>query len=206
MDKPDQATRAEVLRAALKHFAMRGYAGASVQDIIADAGFSKPTLYYYFKNKAGLFEALMEYAYDECYRLLQTAASRSGEIETQLVEIGADLFEFLRQKRDLTRIGFATAFAAPGELPDGVNTRAKGQRNFEFVHNLIKQAMARGKLDTHFSSLELAYGIYGAWCFHLMANLALRNTTLNRRTAERIARLFLGGAAAKSTSRRRTRK
>ena len=50
-------TRRDILRAALKRFANCGYAAASVQQIVGDAKVSKPTLYYYFSDKAALFEA-----------------------------------------------------------------------------------------------------------------------------------------------------
>jgi AcrR family transcriptional regulator len=52
-------TRQHILRAALRHFANSGYAAASVQQIVDDARVSKPALYYHFKDKAGLFQALV---------------------------------------------------------------------------------------------------------------------------------------------------
>ena len=56
---PDNETRRGILRAALKRFANCGYAAASVQQIVGDAKVSKPTLYYYFSDKAALFGALV---------------------------------------------------------------------------------------------------------------------------------------------------
>ena len=60
-------TRQHILRAALKHFANSGYAAASVQEIVDDARVSKPALYYYFQDKAGLFQALVDEAHDEAH-------------------------------------------------------------------------------------------------------------------------------------------
>ena len=67
-------TRQLILRAALKHFANSGYAATSVQHIVDDARLSKPALYYHFKDKAGLFQALVHEAHDERFRLLCAAA------------------------------------------------------------------------------------------------------------------------------------
>ena len=61
----DSATRRRILKAALRRFAHCGYAAASVQQIVDDAKVSKPTLYYYFKDKVGLFQALVDEAHDE---------------------------------------------------------------------------------------------------------------------------------------------
>src|SRR2546430_17353663 len=67
----DSTTRQQVLRAALKKFADCGYEGTSVQDIVEAAKVTKPTLYYYFGNKADLYQALVDYAHDERLRLMQ---------------------------------------------------------------------------------------------------------------------------------------
>ena len=77
-------TRQQLLRAALKHFANSGYAATSVQDIVDDAKLSKPALYYHFKDKAGLFQALVHEAHDERYRLLRAAAESHTGIRAQL--------------------------------------------------------------------------------------------------------------------------
>ena len=115
----------QILRAALKRFAHGGYAATSVQQIVDDAKVSKPALYYYFADKAGLFQALVDEAHDERYRLMQEAAARGQDIRGQLVEILTVLFEYFQQNRELMRIAFATAFAAPGEVPPS-SARASG--------------------------------------------------------------------------------
>ena len=72
----DGNTRSQILRAALKKFAHAGYAGTSVQDIVDAACVTKPALYYHFQSKAGLYQALIDYAHDERLRLMQEAVAR----------------------------------------------------------------------------------------------------------------------------------
>jgi AcrR family transcriptional regulator len=48
-----------ILDAALVIFSERGFVGASMDDIAAEAGISKPTLYQYFPSKDELFSAMM---------------------------------------------------------------------------------------------------------------------------------------------------
>src|SRR2546425_7401143 len=50
-------------------------------------------------------------------------------------EILAALFEFLQNNRELMRIAFATAFAAPGELPAEIRYLDRCSRNFEFIRS-----------------------------------------------------------------------
>jgi AcrR family transcriptional regulator len=203
---PNGETRQEILRAALMRFAHSGYAATSVQQIVADARVSKPALYYYFKDKAGLFQALVNEAHDARYQLLQEAAARSRSIRGQLEAILAALFAYFAENRELVRISFATMFAAPGEVPAGFTCRDKCERNFEFVHSLIQRARESGELDSRFDSRELTYGFYGLTNFYLAANLVMPDCRPDRGVAGRIVNLFLAGAAAPSVKRRPARR
>jgi AcrR family transcriptional regulator len=53
-------TRTRLREAARRTFAERGYAGARVEDIVADAGVSHGTFYTYFDNKAAALDALID--------------------------------------------------------------------------------------------------------------------------------------------------
>jgi AcrR family transcriptional regulator len=193
----DSETRRQILSAALKRFAHAGYAATSVQQIVDDAGVSKPALYYYFKGKAGLFQALVSEAHEERYHVTREAAARERGLRAQLVEVLAALFNYFGKNRELTRLAFATAFAAPGEVPRGLRCFDKIERNFEFMHSLIKRALADGELDGRFDSQELALGFYGQTNLYLMAHLIKPDYLPNRQTAERIVDLFLTGAGAR---------
>jgi AcrR family transcriptional regulator len=201
MSQQGPKTRRQILRAALKRFANGGYAATSIQQIVGDANVSKPALYYYFRDKAGLFQALVNEAHDERLRVVQQAAARGRGVRGQLVEILAALFDYFRQNRDLTRIAFATAFAAPGEVPSDLCYLDRCQRNLEFIRSLIRQAQAGGELGTRFDSRDLAYGFYGLAHFFIASHLLMPDYRLNRRAAVRIVELFLAGAAAKPKRR-----
>ena len=50
--------KARLLLSALSHFAAKGYDGVQVKEVAEEAGVSKPTLYYHFGSKEGLFRQL----------------------------------------------------------------------------------------------------------------------------------------------------
>ena len=197
MDKTDLATRQKILDAALKKFAHCGYAGASVQAIVDTAKATKPTLYYYFANKAALYKALVDSAHDERFLLMQESAKKGTALQEKLVEILTALFNFLGENRELVRLAFASAFASTGELPPQMNCCEKAKRNFEFVHSLIKKELKAGGLNRRFGSEELAYGFWGLMNIYVMAHLIMPDCRLNRKTAEGVVELFLAGAAKK---------
>ena len=187
-------TRQQLLLAALKSFADRGYAATSVQEIVDAAQVSKPALYYYFKDKAELFQALVDHAHDERLRLMQEAANRGQTIAEKLEEVVATIFEFSLRNRELMRLAFATAFAAEGEAPGDTHCKEKGRRNFEFLRSLIEGGQASGQLSRDFTADELTMGIYGQLNSYVMIRLLVPDCPLNRQTAKQVVRLFLEGA------------
>ena len=197
MAKAVPDTRKQILRAALKQFANAGYAATSVQQIVDGARVSKPALYYHFADKAGLFQALVHEAHDERYRILREAAARGGDIRAQLENILIALIEYFAANRELLRIAFSTMFAAPGEVPEDLSCAKKCERNFEFIHTLIRTAQKNRELEQRFDSREQAFGFYGMANFHLVAQLVMPDCRTDKKTARRIVDLFLAGAAPK---------
>jgi len=204
MDQSDSITRQRIQRAALRIFAERGYAGASVQAIVDAARVTKPTLYYYFQSKAGLYQALIDWAHDERYRLMCEAVGRGGTLAERLTAIWTALFEFINGHRELMRIAFATPFAARGEIPAEINYMKKCRRNFEFLHDLIRGERVNGTLDSRFDSRDLAMAIWGMMSIKVMEHLVHGKQKLARRDAEKMVQLYLAGAAGNpgATTRR----
>jgi len=61
---PDgKRTRRSILDAARAVFANKGFNGANVNEIVAEAGTTKPMIYYHFGSKEGLFAAVLEDVY-----------------------------------------------------------------------------------------------------------------------------------------------
>jgi TetR/AcrR family transcriptional regulator of autoinduction and epiphytic fitness len=61
----------QILQGAMREFLQNGYAGTSMDKVAATAGVSKPTVYNYFKDKEGLFRALIQYvAESRCQQVM----------------------------------------------------------------------------------------------------------------------------------------
>lgn len=75
--------RARILDAALVVFAEKGFTGASMDEIAAEAEVTKPTLYQYFKGKDALFRSMMV-AHRDIMRQ-SIASARDGALADQLL-------------------------------------------------------------------------------------------------------------------------
>lgn len=73
--KKSEASRKQVVDAAIKTIAKRGFADSSVSDIAKTAGMSKGVVHYHFESKTELIERVL----DECCRRMSTRVRRAWE-------------------------------------------------------------------------------------------------------------------------------
>jgi len=111
-------TRRGMLRAAREVFTERGFADASVADVVERAGSSVGSLYHHFGGKSELFLALWEdhqVAYEESATTAVAAARESGETDpVELFIAGAQAFlEGSWERHDLVRL-FMDGDGPPG--------------------------------------------------------------------------------------------
>ncbi len=162
-----------------------------------DARVAKPMLYYYFESKAGLYQALIDMAHDERYQLMCEAANGAQTLREKLTSILAALFEFIQNHRELVRLAFGSAFAAPGEMPEGLKYKEKCQRNFEFIHDLMKAGIRDGELDERFDSQDLAIAWYGLINVYVLGQVFQPEVSYTADTARNVVDLFFSGADAR---------
>jgi outer membrane protein len=201
--------RQRLLDAGLKQFANRGYAGTSVQDITEDAKVPKPTLYYYFQSKEGIFHALVDQAMDERLRLMREAAPSDMSTVDRLTSIIVAVTDFARREPDLLRLSFSLAFAAPGEIPSSFKKNHKMHESYKFVREIIQSGIERKDLNSSFDVDELAQAY-----FHLIQHSTVRTMfearfrkikqapkMIPKLEPKRMVELFLGGAANRENSK-----
>lgn len=96
----DATSRDQLLAAASRVFARQGYHGASMNEIAAEAGFSKGALYWNFAGKEDLFFALLD-ALDERLRTLIADATHAPGGEHRTGELSRGISELLTDGRDV---------------------------------------------------------------------------------------------------------
>lgn len=91
----DPAKREAIVAAACHAFFAHGFAGASIEQIAADAGVSKVTVYSHFGDKRGLFSAAVD---AECQRMgdhFTLGHLPHGSLRDKLTAIGEAMVVFL---------------------------------------------------------------------------------------------------------------
>jgi AcrR family transcriptional regulator len=94
-------SRERLLIAAAKVFAERGFERASVDEIAAEAGLSKGSLYWNFASKDDLFEALLEEHVDRRARAILNLTKEAPAGLDMSAEASRWFSELLREERQL---------------------------------------------------------------------------------------------------------
>ncbi len=113
----DAAKRAAIVDTAAHHFFHHGYAATAIEQIAADAGVSKVTIYNQFGDKRALFTAAVEC---ECERMrghFSLDAMPQGTIRERITAIGEAVLAFLFRPE---MIQFERRIAAETEIEPAI--------------------------------------------------------------------------------------
>ena len=123
MIKTSQADNSEhqILEVARALFTQKGFANVSIRDICGDAHITAPTLYYYFKNKEALFDAVVretvtmadftEQLKDECNAAREPDSKIRAFVTTYLSHFPKNMINtglYLRHSTQLDTVGVET--------------------------------------------------------------------------------------------------
>jgi len=124
-------TRREILRAARRLFAERGFAGTSVQQIAEEAGVAVQTIYSSVGSKSALVLALADLIDEEAgISGLNAEISRQSD-PRQMIATGVRLTRQLNERcGDILEVLFSAFSVAPAD-PDAAALTAEGMRRHD---------------------------------------------------------------------------
>ena len=101
--------RAQLLKAARKVFRAKGYDGASVAEIVREAGVAQGTFYLYFPSKKDAAVSLVDGLMETMAQAVATAMESRTSFEDRLESLIAAGFKVARKNADLFRLSFIGA-------------------------------------------------------------------------------------------------
>jgi TetR/AcrR family transcriptional regulator len=128
--------RRRILGAAIPLFANRGYGSTSVRELAEAAGVTKPTLYYHFGNKEGLFVAAVEAVLEVAGGVTREAVAMPGTLRERLQYFIEAHFEHARAFPDAFRLVLTAEYPAEGQPK--VDLMSAHQRHGEILFELFQ--------------------------------------------------------------------
>ncbi|HEY3382513.1 MAG TPA: TetR/AcrR family transcriptional regulator [Vicinamibacterales bacterium] len=165
----DEHTRTRLLRAAVRVFDRKGYAAASVREIVELANVTKPALYYHFGNKEGLITAILEDAAREFMAAMERATARQGTTRDRLTGLYDELNALFVEHIPVVRVAHSL-FHGPAEGVPNFNFSVFDRGLLDALCRIYEDGLRAGEVrsvDPADAALALM-GIVGACAAHQM--------------------------------------
>jgi len=183
-------SRERLLETATELFAEKGYAGASVREIVEKAGVSKPVLYYYFKSKEGLFYAILEWAADVQQNILNEIFEARGTVLERFIFLYRRVHEGIQQHKSLYIMIHGLIYGPPEGVPE--YDFASFQRcMLDAVKRIYIEGLPSGE-TRNVDAEEVAFLVLGLMDFSLNMDMVLPELADSQRP-ERLLRLAFPG-------------
>lgn len=158
-----QETRDQILNAAAYVFSEKGFACTSLEDIAKAAKVTRGAIYWHFKNKVDIFEALHEQLHSSVMEMLlqdieKAQASPLKQLEDHCINLLLDIEKDIQKKRALTLFLLKCDYS--GELQSfRERHRAKKAEHIKVFSCFFEKAKKEGKCLQHEDSQILALSV-----------------------------------------------
>ena len=133
-------TRAEIVAAAERHFAERGFEATRLDDVADDVGIRRAAIFYHFGDKQDLYAAVLDEVFRDLAVDLPTGGSAAQRLEASL----AGWIDFVARRPHVARLILREAAnARPGEATPFT---LAGQATGDWFRTLLHQGIASGEL------------------------------------------------------------
>ena len=111
-----QDSRGKIFRIAAQLFAEKGYNGVSMREISERTWLSKPTIYYYFGNKEGIYTSLVETSLNYNLEKFLEIQQKDVTIKQKIIDLVKLRFHQVLEYPDLAKF-FVSLFSGTEKLP-----------------------------------------------------------------------------------------
>jgi AcrR family transcriptional regulator len=186
--------REEIVLAAEKVFAAKGFFPTTMSDIAREAEFGTGTLYKYFKSKEELYFTLIDEKVEEINRLVKAELSEKTSAVERIKKVLALQFEFFERNRDFFMIYTSERsrfeWTVKDELGKGLH-----EKMVAYIHILaevMKQGISGGEFRP-LNPLDLAHALVGIVNSFIFEWMISRESYPLISKQDTVLEIFLGG-------------
>jgi len=147
--------REKLYSAAARIFAQKGYASATVHEIVEMAGVTKPALYYYFGSKEGVYKAILEKGFSDFGARMDAVDRMKGRASLRLRRLCQELFALSHEHLDAVRLMHSIFYGPPQGAPFFDFDRVLF-RLHDIVRKIVRQGVRSGEFRGSPEAMTLA--------------------------------------------------
>lgn len=190
------AVRERLLREALLLFNAKGFAATSVREIVAAAGVSKPTLYYYFTNKEGIYLELMNSTLAHFQAAVEQLVVPQGTARQRLLRFATGVFDLFHEQIAVVRLIYAIFFGPPQGAP-----YFRHQEFYDLMLRVVAGLVGEGVAGREFRPVsvgDVTWTVISCMNTVMEEQLCNQPPRVGREELERMLGMILEGIAVKA--------
>ena len=183
--------RERLLSGATGMFASKGYAAATVREIVERAGVTKPVLYYYFGSKEGIYLALMREPFGKFAALVEETVLEATSAKDRLSRLCLRAYDIFVENIDAARVMYSIYYGPPQGAPF-VDFDAYHHRFQEAVLQVLREGIRDGEFR-RVNLPDAMWAVIGALNVAMEVELCHPQQSLGRDGVRRVLELVLEG-------------
>ncbi len=196
----DAGVRLRLLASATELFNRKGYAATTVREIVAAAGVTTPVLYYYFRNKEGIYLDLMGEAWAEFDALLASTISEAGSASSRIRTLASRTLALFVRPIGVARLMDAIYYGPQQGAPH-FDFDAYHMRFQETILRMVQEGIRRGEFRKG-NAGDMVWAVIGAINVTMELYLCHPERALELEGLERVLGVIFDGMAADGSGRR----
>lgn len=158
-NEEDNTIKGKIVSAAWKLFHEKGYAGTTVDDIVALSGTSKGSFYYYFKKKDDLLNTLA-IVLDEYYDELEKAVDERLSGVDKLYYLNYEMHKMMEENIDVELL--ASLYSSQLVVGEQSQLLDQNRKYYRLIRNIIEEAQRKQEIRSEKTADDLTR--YFAMC------------------------------------------
>jgi len=165
--------REQILSAAVRVFAKRGFHACRVSDIADEAGVAHGLLYHYFSSKDELLDTIFLERWTVMLEVIRAADAEPVPVREKLYSIASFIVDSYRHDPDLMKVIIVEVTRAANSF--GAKHLGEISAAFELIGEIVAKAQADGQVKPDVEARFAAMAFYGAieqlltgWIFGLL--------------------------------------
>jgi AcrR family transcriptional regulator len=198
------AKRKQILEAATRVFASRGYHGARVSDIAREAGIAYGLVYHYFRNKDEILDTIFAERWGAFLDVVDGIAGGSQPASEKLRQLAALVLFAYRRRPDWVKV-LVFEIQRTSRFSEREQIEAVG-RLFRSVAQIVRAGQEAGELRRELDANVVCLAFIGALETMITSQVLKvmrfpeQSPAEDERTVRTVVELFLGGLAVRSGS------
>lgn len=188
----EKDSKTKIFTVASRLFAEKGYNGVSMREISEQTGLSKPTIYYYFGNKEGIYSSLIHASLSHGSSHMKNILEMDISVKQKLVELVKLWFNHSLENPEFAKF-ILGLFTSKENLPFLNNFIQEAETRRIEIANLVQEGINKEEFGVS-ADPDLAADIFiGTLTHFLWKQINSKEKILSDQLAEDIVELLFKG-------------